>query len=191
MNCSMTELPDDTMNSAPKNYDYEVLNSIRVHKGFLSAFQTIQMDLLTFIEKLCKGRNLYLCGHSLGGALAVLNFLFLLLQPNPPIIHGIYTLGQPKVGNAALSEFLSNYGQCKIQRVCHRGDIVPFLPPKRPYGFKTCGTLIFISGSGDLLYGSSEKELKALRLQRIARFKHGINDHRIWTYVCFPFSSLM
>ena len=184
----MTELPNEIVNSAPVNYDRNILRSIQVHSGFLSAFQTLQIDLLTFIKDRSKGRKLYLCGHSLGGALAVLNFLFLLLQPRPPSIHGIYTLGQPKVGNAALSEFFSNYGQCKIQRVCNRGDIVPFVPPKHPYGFKACGTLVFISGSGDLLYGSSERELKALRLQRIARLKHGVNDHRIWTYVRIPSS---
>ena len=178
----MTELPSNTIDSAPKSYDCELLRSIKVHNGFLSAFQTVQMKLFSFIDDCSQNKRLFICGHSLGGALAVLTFLFLLLQPRPLLVHGIYTLGQPKVGNTALGRFLVAYGHCKLQRVCNRGDLVPSLPPKRPYGFKPCGTLVFIKGSGELLYEPSEKELSTLRLQRL--FKYGVNDHRIANYVC-------
>lgn len=184
LNFAITELPSNILDCTPRRYDRELVRNIKVHSGFLSAFQTVQMGLLRFINGVSEGKKLYICGHSLGGALAVVNFLYLLLQPKPSVVHGVYTFGPPKVGNPALGEFLTRHASCKLQRVCNRGDLVPWLPPKRPYGFTTCGTLILIKMSGEVLHAPSEKDLNALRLQRLTRFKPGI-DHRIGNYVCY------
>ena len=178
LNCSMLSLPQDLLDSAARSYDSELLAAIRVHKGFLDAFQTVQRDLLAYVDLHAKQKLLYLTGHSLGGALALINYLFFMLKPRPCRLHGFYTYGPPKAGNTALKEFLLATGSCRLQRVCNRSDIVPALPPKRPYGFRSMGILVFIDHSGRLLYGSSKQGSNALH-----RVKKGLHDHRIINYV--------
>jgi triacylglycerol lipase len=180
-------VPPEVAENAPKDYDTELIRLIRIHGGFFEAFQTVQTELFSYLEKHARNRKLYLTGHSLGGALAVVNLLFLLLQPRRQPVHGIYTFGQPKVGNDALAQFLEQYSQCKLQRVCNNLDVVPSLPLRSPYGFKTCGRLVYVNKAGKLMYGSLHVERQASRLQRIIRVKQGISDHRTPKYVCFLF----
>lgn len=72
-------------------------------------------------------RTVYITGHSLGGALAVLNALDIALQlPIQPVV---YTLAGPRVGN---HDFAYAYNQriANCWRVVNSYDEVPNLPPK-------------------------------------------------------------
>ncbi|MFL3084749.1 lipase family protein, partial [Providencia stuartii] len=69
----------------------------KVHKGFLEAYQCVEKYFVQKIEKLKssagnKNKNLYICGHSLGGALALLHSSE--LRDNNPLL---YTYGSPRV----------------------------------------------------------------------------------------------
>lgn len=71
--------------------------------------------------------NLYITGHSLGAALAVLNALDIAINlKRPPIV---YTLAGPRTGNL---EFVFNFNQAvrNCWRVVNSNDLVPKLPPK-------------------------------------------------------------
>lgn len=76
---------------------------------------------------------LYLTGHSLGGALAVLAAALIYWQEDlrdlRPLLRGIYTFGQPMVGDPDFArEFDGKFGN-KLFRHVHSRDVMPHLPP--------------------------------------------------------------
>lgn len=166
------------------------LSKVRLHRGFDDALQTILPRLLSFLEDLLRTssnpRAIYLTGHSLGGALAQLAFVHILISSRCSFdVNGITSFGQPRVGNQALCEFLEAHAPCVLQRVCNRGDIVPSLPPPKPYKFKHSGNVVFIGQDGELTYDPTGWELGTQRFQRVAGSlgAGGINDHRQYNYV--------
>ena len=80
-------------------------------------------------------------GHSLGGALAALAAADLKKRGTPA---DLYTYGAPRVGGPATSNFISNQGMGTINRVTHKFDPVPRLPPV-PFGFAHISPEYYIS----------------------------------------------
>jgi acetyl esterase/lipase len=78
-----------------------------------------------------KLERLYITGHSLGGALAVLAAA--LLQRQYPALaaklSGVYTFGQPMVGDAAFAEACQRDFGGKLFRHVYGHDLVAHLPP--------------------------------------------------------------
>lgn len=77
---------------------------------------------------------LYITGHSLGGAMAVLAAALIYsdeeLRDLRPCLRGIYTFGQPMVGDRAFaSMFEASFGN-KLFRHVYGRDVVPHLPPR-------------------------------------------------------------
>ena len=72
---------------------------------------------------------IYFTGHSLGAALATLLALLLVTQPTPlPSTPILYTFGEPRIGNFALSQVI-RLALPRHHRVVHWRDAVPHLPP--------------------------------------------------------------
>jgi hypothetical protein len=100
----------------------------RFHRGFMTALADIWEGVSTAVEAELKRqeRPLWLTGHSLGGALALLaGWRF---QQNFLTVHRIYTFGAPMVGNAAAIQAIDKEFQNKIYRFVHSPDPVPHLP---------------------------------------------------------------
>jgi hypothetical protein len=131
-----------------------------VHGGFLAAIRSVsdQIDSLISRFHLKPGIRVFITGHSLGGALAMLcgsifQASISLRFSNPQI----YTFGQPRVGN---SEFVADY-QARLGehtwRFVHEEDIVPRLPLWL-MGFRHAGHEVFLPsfpslpGSADYLF---------------------------------------
>ena len=72
------------------------IEDCQIHYGFYRALVSINDELTAHLAAL-PARPLFITGHSLGGALALLFAFRLVLPPFP--IHGVYTFGQPRVGN--------------------------------------------------------------------------------------------
>lgn len=89
-----------------------------VHRGFLRALDCIWPDLLPAIAEQAH-LPLFVTGHSLGGALAILAGTR--LAPR-----AVYAFGCPRVGNAA---FAASTRLPPIYRVVHGQDLVPRVPP--------------------------------------------------------------
>ena len=91
-----------------------------VHSGFNQAFCSVNGQLR---NHLCGLRNvpLYITGHSLGGALAVLATWYL----HSDSLAACYTFGSPRVGDHGLM----NHFRTPIYRIVNGADPVPLVPP--------------------------------------------------------------
>lgn len=102
-------------------------SDIRVHQGFLKCYKSVRDEILCYIEaKKDKIKNIYVTGHSLGGALSLLCAVD--VQYNTSVIPVVYTSGAPCVGNKAWAESY-NRRVPATTRTYARCDVVPKLPP--------------------------------------------------------------
>jgi hypothetical protein len=100
----------------------------RFHQGFVDALAGIWPELSSAVEaEIAKAdRPLWITGHSLGGALAVMAaWLFTRKFVN---VHQVYTYGGPMIGNAeAMKAFEADLGD-RTFRYVDTDDLVPRLP---------------------------------------------------------------
>lgn len=92
----------------------------KVHTGFLCAFNDVRDKVVSDVEKL-GDYALYVTGHSLGGALALIATRELAVDN----LAACYTFGSPRVGNAEFGSPIKT----PVYRVVNTADIVPRLPP--------------------------------------------------------------
>jgi triacylglycerol lipase len=100
----------------------------RFHLGFMNALADIWEPVHAAVEAELKkaDRPLWITGHSLGGALAMLAaWTFKRRFIN---VHQIYTYGAPMIGNAAASEAFDKAFPDKVYRYVNCTDPVPKLP---------------------------------------------------------------
>lgn len=106
--------------------DYDT--SIEVHDGFNNGLSTVYNALINFIDSANnKNKSLWITGHSLGAALAVLA-TFRLAKINNARIMGLYTFGQPRVGNIAFAKAFDALLATKTYRLVNNNDIVTEVP---------------------------------------------------------------
>ena len=101
-----------------------VLN-FRVHRGFYEAMQAVEADLDASLGQ-AQEMRLWVTGHSLGGALAKLWALWAAGRGHD--VAGVYTFGQPRVGDASFVSFYDSVLRARSFRVVHADDIVPRVP---------------------------------------------------------------
>lgn len=97
----------------------------KMHKGFLGAYQlgkNFFRDDFSEMEKKSKGKKLFICGHSLGGALALAHATE--LHKNTPLL---YTYGAPRLFTISALEQLPKFTH---YRHINNNDIVPRVPPE-------------------------------------------------------------
>ena len=99
----------------------------RVHEGFQDAFHAAALRIGEIIGRERGHRQVWLTGHSLGGALAVLLAATLLESAIP--VTGLYTFGAPRVGNNAFASHVNEgLAHAAHWRVVNEGDLVPHVP---------------------------------------------------------------
>jgi hypothetical protein len=179
----------------------------RVHHGFSSALKRTWSKIETILDDV-KDKPLFLTGHSMGGAIAVLAAYRLAKMGRPPV--AVYTYGAPRVGDRT---FCSSY-TLPTYRVVNRLDLVPEMPlaslkrllPKKLVltnkkvlgklkqmtGRAPCyghvKTFVYIDMDGEI---TTDPELETWHSHAIARaiatkgksFLEGITDHLISNYI--------
>lgn len=122
----------------------------QVHRGFLTAFDFIRNDLgVALASSVIQGKKVWVTGHSLGGALATICCAEqLAVLP----VAGIYTFGQPRVGNAAFHEFYKSRLANRLFRFVNNDDVVTRLP----WGYEHCGRLYRFDSGGNIRIGAPE-----------------------------------
>jgi len=108
--------------------DYPYAKSAgKTHRGFTEIYQTARDQILTSLRGKNAGKALYITGHSLGGALAVLCAMDAASNTGfrSPIL---YTYGAPRVGSPA---FVASFSRRQIayRRISNLYDAVTYLPP--------------------------------------------------------------
>lgn len=130
----------------PKEAKYPKCNGCKVHRGFYHAWDSVRERVVAEVRRLHKIQptaQIFVTGHSLGAALAVLCAAELgaSKQSLGFPIEGVYTYGEPRVGNQAFHDFY-NTGTKVSWRITHWKDPVPTLPPAA-LGFHHISTEIF------------------------------------------------
>lgn len=100
----------------------------RFHRGFLEALAEIWEPLSTAVREAWEAqeRPLWVTGHSLGGAIALLAAWRFQRQFLP--VHAVVTFGAPMIGNAAAAQAFERELPDRIFRYVDVEDPVPLLP---------------------------------------------------------------
>ena len=179
----------------------------RVHYGFSSVLRRSWGRIQTLLD-VVENRPLFLTGHSLGGALAVLSACRLARAGRPPV--AIYTFGSPRVGDPT---FCAGYA-LPTYRIVNRLDLVPEMPlasarrllPEKPRftnervlcGLKKMAdrvpcyghvnTFVYIDRDGTIV---EDADVEPWHTHAVARaiatrgksFLEGLTDHMICNYI--------
>ncbi len=141
-----TETPEDWL----KDLDTlavpfgDIAASGMVHQGFAAVYLTIRDSVIAGVDAAKAGAtSMWVTGHSLGGAIAILSALDFAKNAVPPLAPQLYTFAGPRVGDNTFRDlFDATIPLC--YRVVNRWDIVPQLPP--PPIFIHAGQAVDIDG---------------------------------------------
>lgn len=157
------EDPQDIVTDLKANF-YQDENGAKIHDGFYRAFQCVENEIKSVCKDL-KEYSLYVTGHSLGGAIALIATRAL----NSDNLAACYTFGSPKVGNEEFDDDIKP----PIYRIVNAYDIVPFSPP----------TYIF-----EIMYVLPWKKIKDFAYKFLGYDHHG--DMRYLTHCKDSFEGL-
>ena len=120
--------------------------SYRVHHGFKSYFDRVWQPVkaerrlgrkedqgaeAVLREEMAKGeKSLWITGHSLGAAAALLAAASCQLEESQIPVAGLYTYGQPRVSGQKFAKWYNPALGAKTFRYVHANDIVPRVPPR-------------------------------------------------------------
>ncbi len=119
-----------------------------IHIGFLQAHLSVILEVLSHVAsmngardyQIKPGKPIFVFGHSLGGALAIL--CADQLERQGFRVQSVYTYGQPRVGDTQFCrDYNSRLGD-RTYRFVHEEDIIPRILPVL-LGYRHCGTEIF------------------------------------------------
>src|SRR5260370_27641130 len=106
-----------------------------VHQGFQLVYYAIRNNLRQIVQKIVQNqaqqlREIFITGHSLGGALAGLAAPDLVNDVAAKLLPTVYTFADPNVGQSDFTSFYnSRVNVC--YRVVNMWDLVPHLPPSQ------------------------------------------------------------
>lgn len=120
----------------------------KVHKGFKQAYQLVRSQIENKLKvHNAAAKTLWITGHSLGGALAVLAAYD--LHGKGYKVNGIYTMGQPRVGDGASVNAFEKYFKNRCFRFVARDDKVPEMPLTE-FGYAHVRQAIYIASRNRL-----------------------------------------
>lgn len=100
-----------------------------VHRGFAAMASDLQRLLYTFAAV---DSPIFITGHSLGGAIGQIYAASMVRDGLSNRIEGVYTFGQPRVGDSEFADYYHRH-LCRLtHRHVHCADIVPRLPGLMP-----------------------------------------------------------
>lgn len=97
----------------------------KVHEGFYLAYRAMRDFVLRYLDQFYEGQRIVICGHSLGGAIALLLSEGLRRVPEVNYDVLLYTYGAPR---AADSKFTDGASALVHHRIVNHNDPVPSVP---------------------------------------------------------------
>ncbi|MEY4979388.1 MAG: hypothetical protein RLZZ352_1658 [Pseudomonadota bacterium] len=139
----------DWLTDAKLTYTNAPDNQGKVHAGFYEALNHVWSDIVSHIKQTQKNAQaIWITGHSLGGALATLAAAKFKLELDKPI-RGIYTFGQPRVGDRSFARVYNAELQNLSFRFVNNNDVVTRVPP-RELLYSHIGSLRYIDDNKDI-----------------------------------------
>jgi triacylglycerol lipase len=121
----------------------------KVHEGFNQALTHVYTEIRRAIAEFQdRGQSLWFTGHSLGGALATLAVAKLRYEEDKPV-YGLYTYGQPRVGNRDFERIFNLDLKPRAFRFVNNYDVVPRIPP-RLLKYSHVGTFLYFDEQGKI-----------------------------------------
>lgn len=168
----------DCSTVSPDFYNNE---KIQVHNGFYKQYSSIRQHILTFLFQ-SRHRKIVVCGHSLGGALATLCALDIVVNlviSTQPIV---VTIGSPRVGNKEFVKLYQTYITNSI-RLTNSKDPIPYFPMSFRFNH-THKSICF--KDGNII---QKKRLRGFVMRLMALVKNvnvssAIEKHSLETYKC-------
>lgn len=135
----------------------------RFHRGFNDAYESLQAQVIGLLTE-TPPANLWITGHSLGGALAVI-CAYDLIHNQTLDVRGVMTFGQPMVASKKAANFLDDLLRGRYVRFVNGRDIVTRIPPLHAH----CGSLVRFVGDSiqrgtgkHLLVGAADQDEPSL-----------------------------
>jgi triacylglycerol lipase len=158
-----------------------------VHDGFSRALDSIYPQLKEAIQKLQDNeQTLWITGHSLGGALAMLASARMYFEDPNLLPDGVYTFGQPRTCDRMLAVPYNEAFASKVFRFVNNNDVVPQVPPEPV--FHHVDQIRYFDSDGVLhekmtSTGGLVDHLKGFTGDVLAPGTDGVRDHFIDHYV--------
>jgi triacylglycerol lipase len=145
-----------------------------VHRGFRGELDKIWHEIENTLKTLPKTKGrLYVCGHSLGAAMATLATSRMQHK-----VWALYTFGSPRVGTR---RFIKNL-YTKHFRVVNNNDIVTRVPPRLMF-YRHHGELVYINHYGNIRKMTPWQRIK----DRFRGYRDGlldpVTDHSMLNYI--------
>jgi hypothetical protein len=169
-------------------------DNARVHRGFQHAWDTVATKVTSTVVLWLRAEpnaKLWVTGHSLGGALATIAAAS--LQDKGIRVDGLYTFGQPRVGNWAFQRQFDRALGDHTFRYVNNNDIVPAVPPPIlpwtfPRIYRHVGHKYYFDVQGNLTKNPDIATrlfdgLLGYLIGTVEQGFDGINDHRMEMYV--------
>lgn len=108
----------------------------RVHQGFQQSLDGVWTQVQAAVDALGTDKKIFVCGHSLGAAIAQLAAHRLALNTYP--LSGVYVYGSPRTGNQEFREAYNELLEANTFLHINHEDIVTQVPPQL-FGFQHVG----------------------------------------------------
>lgn len=150
-----------------------------VHNGFQNELEKLWKDLVAHEEKNRKDKQFFICGHSLGGAMATI-----CASRFKETVDCLFTYGSPRAGTTS---FVNSFKNVTHYRHKNNNDIVTSVPLWL-MGYRHHGTLRYINYYGNIRKMTPWQRIKDQWRGRIAALSTGVPfdgvlDHSMGDYV--------
>ncbi len=137
------------------NYSLDNFLEGKAHRGFGQALNLVWQRILETLVVQRNGQKIWLCGHSLGGVLAVMAANLFTSKSIP--IQGIYTFGQPRAGDKIFAQITEEKIPNSYYRIINQEDYVCSLPTEWQ-GYAHAGKPIVLNALGEIIISKQEGE---------------------------------
>lgn len=166
----------------------------QVHRGFYEAAHVVSTFASKYLDKFYAGQKVLVCGHSLGGAIALILSQMLRCRKGFDYDVLLYTYGAPR---AADTTFVNAAQSLVHHRTVNHNDPIPSVPATwmntkfAVYGSGVVltfvnvpvGLSVFATGLANLT-GEPYQHHGTLRHFMPVEFDQGLVSHLLWTPVC-------
>lgn len=119
----------------------------KAHAGFYKCYKSVRKKIDAHLNA-HPNKRIWICGHSLGGAITNLITAHVVQHHSHRLIAGVYTYGQPRAMSFKFAGWLNDAIKNRYIRCVNNSDIVTRVPPQI-MNFSHVGTLVYFDADGD------------------------------------------